>query len=91
MPDLLSSAAPIHEPFIGAKELPDALLFLGVRRVRKEWAAQRLIKAMRESGAPVACRYTVRASDAAAWILEHPQWSPYSMQRTSAGVLSIAS
>ena len=77
------------EPFLGAKELPDALLALGIGRIRSAWDARRLIKAMRETGAPVACRYTVRATDAAAWILAHGEWSPRSAQRRAAGLLDF--
>ena len=77
------------EPFLGAKELPDALQALGIRRVRCEWSARRLINSIRDEGGPVACRYTVRASDAAAWIIAHPQWSPRSVQRRDAGLFSL--
>lgn len=79
------------EPFIGSKQLPDALTAAGIHRVKCEWSARRLIKAMRDDGAPVACRYTVRATDAAAWILAHPHWSPYSTRATPAGLFSLPS
>jgi hypothetical protein len=83
--------APAAKPerFLGSKELPDALAAAGLERVNSEWDAQRLIKAMRETGAPVACRYTVRASDAVAWILAHPEWSPRSSTRRAAGLFSL--
>lgn len=80
---------PKPEPFLGAKELPDALVALGITRVRCQWSARRLIKAMRETGAPVACRYTVRATDAAAWIIAHAEWSPRSAHRRAAGLFSL--
>jgi hypothetical protein len=87
----LAATTPRPEPFLGAKQLPDALLALGIGRVKCEWSARRLIKAMRETGAPVACRYTVRATDAAAWIIAHSDWSPRSAQRRAAGLFSITS
>lgn len=83
------SPATKPERFIGAKELPDALFALGIERVKSEWDARRLIKSMRETGAPVVCRYTVRASDAAAWLIGHGDWSPRSPHRRAAGLFSL--
>lgn len=85
----MTNTATKPERFIGAKELPGALFALGIERVKSEWDARRLIKSMRETGAPVVCRYTVRASDAAAWLISHGEWSPWAPHRRSAGLFSL--
>ena len=65
------------EPYLPPKELGDALSALGVPGFDQR-ACRKLVRGMRESGAPVVRGKYVRASDAAIWLRERPTWRPFS-------------
>lgn len=84
---------PLHkpEPYLIPKELAAELSARGLHYDLLR--ARELVKAMRASGGAVLMRRHVRASDALAWLNEHPWWTPYGAktERMCAGVLCVGS
>lgn len=78
------------EPFLPPKELGDALASLG--HVGYDLIpCRKLVRAARSAGYPVARKKYIRASDAAAFLVAHPDWSPYSKKTPPAGLFSLPS
>lgn len=75
------------EPYLPPKELGDALVSQGIHGFDQR-ACRKLVNAAKASGIPVVRRKYARASDCAAWLLAHPDWSPYTAKPPSAGVLA---
>jgi hypothetical protein len=76
------------EPYLPPKELGDALVSQGIQGFDLR-ACRRLVNAVRADGVPVVRRKYVRASDAARWLIDHPDWSPFSAKAPRAGVLCV--
>ena len=64
--------------FAPPKELPDALDAIGYPGWDQR-ACRALIRAMRADGAPIMRKKYARPADAAAWLVAHPNWSPYAL------------
>jgi hypothetical protein len=79
---MLALAPPplLPEDYLPPKELPDALAGRGLPGWNLR-SCRVLVSAMRDSGAPVVRKKYIRASDAAAWLLSHPEWSPYAVNK----------
>ena len=73
---MTTTTHPKPEKFLAPKELPDALAALGCADLNHR-ACMVLIRAMRADKAPIMRKKYARASDAAAWLLAHPTWSPH--------------
>lgn len=77
-----------QEPFLPPKELGDALAALG--HVGFDLIhSRKLVRAARAAGYPIARKKYIRASDAAAFLVAHPDWSPYSKKSSPAGLFSL--
>ena len=64
--------------FAAPKELPDALDAIGYPGWDQR-ACRALIRAMRVDGAPIMRKKYARPADAAAWLVAHPNWTPYAL------------
>lgn len=76
------------EPYLPPKELGDALAALGVPGFEIR-ACRKLVRAMREAGAPVVRKKYTRASDASAWLTAHPTWRPFARCQKVAPVVAL--
>jgi hypothetical protein len=75
------------EPFVPPKELGEALAAHGILGFRQR-ACWPLVRAVKADGVPVVRGKFVRASEAAAWLLAHPDWKPFSTKPPRAGILA---
>jgi hypothetical protein len=75
---MIAPAQRFHAP----KELPDALDAIGFPGFDHR-ACLALIRAMRADGAPIMRKKYARPAEAAAWLVAHPNWSPYAMSAES--------
>jgi hypothetical protein len=65
------------EAFSEPKQLPDALLKMGVERINNVRAVRALAKAMKADGMPCISRNWLRPVDAKAWLKANPEWHPF--------------
>ena len=65
------------DKFLTPKELPDALDAIGCTGWNLR-ACRMLVRAMLADGAPIMRKKYARPTDAAAWLIAHPKWRPFS-------------
>lgn len=82
-------AKPKPEPYLPPKELADALEHQGIVGFDAR-ACRQLLRVLRADGVAIVRRKYVRASDAAAWLVAHPDWTPYTTRKAAAGLFFLA-
>jgi hypothetical protein len=70
---------PVTQRFAAPKELPDLLNAQGFPGFDQR-ACREIIKAMRDDGAPVMRKKYARPADVCAWLVAHPNWTPYAIR-----------
>jgi hypothetical protein len=75
------------ETYLTAGELSLAFEHMGLRGW-SEHRCRKLIRAMRQTGAPAVGGRYVRASEAHEWLRTNPHWHAYGRERVQPGVLS---